>query len=250
MAGAEIIEVAYGINVKPQDDPYIWIAEHALESVSATANPGSYLVDVLPIRMSHDIHRTLSALTTYLVKYLPEWFPGAHFQKEAKMWRISIMKTLHEPFNTVKDRIVSRIPIWTKLLYAQDVEVTGNANNCVMTALLESRSFHAAEDKDYMESVIREAVGSMYSGSYGGHRVCLCTHSTIHSAGADTVRGKIPHDILSAETSLPNRQSPLWAPFCWRWSSILRFRPKLSARSTRYALVVFQTFPITPIFLT
>lgn len=48
MAGSEIMEISYGIEVKPHDDPYILIAEHAVESISATTNAGSYLVDVIP----------------------------------------------------------------------------------------------------------------------------------------------------------------------------------------------------------
>lgn len=43
------MEIAYGIDVRPKDDPYILVAEHAVESISATTNAGSYLVDVLPI---------------------------------------------------------------------------------------------------------------------------------------------------------------------------------------------------------
>jgi hypothetical protein len=60
MAGEEIIDISYGIDVKPHNDPYVKIAEHALESVSATTNPGSYLVDILPIRTLDDsCHSTL-----------------------------------------------------------------------------------------------------------------------------------------------------------------------------------------------
>ena len=47
------MEITYGIHVKPHDDPYITTAEHAVESISATTNAGSYLVDVLPIREYH-----------------------------------------------------------------------------------------------------------------------------------------------------------------------------------------------------
>ena len=46
------MKVAYGIDVLPKDDPYIYTAEIALAAMSATTNPGSYMVDVLPIRQS------------------------------------------------------------------------------------------------------------------------------------------------------------------------------------------------------
>lgn len=50
MAGAEIMEIAYGIDVLPNGDPYVLTAEHAVESISETTNAGSYLVDVIPLR--------------------------------------------------------------------------------------------------------------------------------------------------------------------------------------------------------
>ena len=44
------MKVAYGIDVKTEDDPYVETAEQALQAIAACANPGSFLVDVLPIR--------------------------------------------------------------------------------------------------------------------------------------------------------------------------------------------------------
>ena len=41
------MKIAYAIDVKEKDDPYILTAEHAIESISATTNAGSYLVDTL-----------------------------------------------------------------------------------------------------------------------------------------------------------------------------------------------------------
>ena len=42
--------IGYDIEVQPQDDPYVQIAEEAVASIAETTNAGSYLVDVLPIR--------------------------------------------------------------------------------------------------------------------------------------------------------------------------------------------------------
>ena len=44
------MSIAYDINIRSLDDHYIHIAEAAAESIAATTNAGSYLVDVLPIR--------------------------------------------------------------------------------------------------------------------------------------------------------------------------------------------------------
>ncbi|KAJ3552033.1 hypothetical protein NM688_g4375 [Phlebia brevispora] len=129
MAGSEIMKIAYAIDVKGKDDPYILTAEHAVESISATTNAGSYLVDILPF-----------------LKYIPEWFPGAKFQKEARMWRESVMKMLHVPYAVIKQRMAD-----------------GDMPECAATSLLEGLVKNA-RDPAYMEDVVMATLGSMYTG--------------------------------------------------------------------------------------
>ena len=43
MAGSTILSVTYGIKVLPKEDPFITIAERALNTLNACANPGSYM---------------------------------------------------------------------------------------------------------------------------------------------------------------------------------------------------------------
>ena len=43
-----IFSVAYGIEVKNKEDPFVVTAERTLEAVDATLVPGSYLVDLIP----------------------------------------------------------------------------------------------------------------------------------------------------------------------------------------------------------
>ncbi|THH00014.1 hypothetical protein EW026_g2458 [Hermanssonia centrifuga] len=125
MAGSEIMRIAYGINVESKDDPYIVTAEHAVGSITATTNAGSYLVDTLPF-----------------LKHIPEWFPGATFKREAKIWRKSVMKMLYRPFDVVKKRMASTLAT----LFPDGLGKDG-------------------KDPSYMEGVIRGALGSMYTGS-------------------------------------------------------------------------------------
>ena len=49
MAGSLILGVAYGIDVQPNNDPYIATAETALHAISMAGNAGAYLVDYIPI---------------------------------------------------------------------------------------------------------------------------------------------------------------------------------------------------------
>jgi hypothetical protein len=43
------MSVAYGISITSTEDRYIAIAENALAGMAKAANPGAFLVDLLPI---------------------------------------------------------------------------------------------------------------------------------------------------------------------------------------------------------
>jgi hypothetical protein len=62
--------MTYSINVRPYNDPYIKIAEEAVGAIAELMIPGAFLVDIIPI-----------------LKYVPEWFPGAKFQSKAAILR-------------------------------------------------------------------------------------------------------------------------------------------------------------------
>ena len=64
------MSMTYGIQIKDTNDPFINIAEAAMKGVSAATAPGAFLVDVIPI-----------------LKYVPEFLPGAGFKKQARIWR-------------------------------------------------------------------------------------------------------------------------------------------------------------------
>jgi len=78
-----ILEVMYGFKIRPVNDPYIKIAEDGLGFVQGVI-PGSFLVDALP-----------------LLKYVPDWFPGAGFKKKAKLWGKGFHDSYDIPFEEV-----------------------------------------------------------------------------------------------------------------------------------------------------
>ena len=81
--------MTYGINIRPYDDPLIAIAEEAVEAMSELMIAGTFLVDILPI-----------------LKYVPEWFPGAKFQRKAAMMRKDSAKIRNAPFAATKNLMV------------------------------------------------------------------------------------------------------------------------------------------------
>ncbi|KAI0352115.1 cytochrome P450 [Trametes cingulata] len=108
MAGAIIMMVTYGHQVTSVNDQYVVIAEAVREH--ADARPGVELVDVLPI-----------------LKYLPAWFPGASFQREAAIARDLSLQMRTAPFDMVKSRLAegNAMPCMATRLLSEDIPVEG-----------------------------------------------------------------------------------------------------------------------------
>ncbi|KAK7043906.1 hypothetical protein VNI00_008072 [Paramarasmius palmivorus] len=128
MFAATIMDIAYGIRVEKRSDPYIEIAETALEGLSAAAVPGAYLVDSIP-----------------LLKYVPAWFPGAGFQKQAAYWKTLSSAMAHRPYNTVKEAFAK-----------------GEAKPSIVASLLEN--LPNDETRPQYERLARSTAGVAYSG--------------------------------------------------------------------------------------
>ena len=83
------MNIGYGIIVQESDDPYVSVAEEAMEGFSAAGIPGTFWVDLIPI-----------------LKYVPSWFPGAGFQKKASRWKEVNNIMAERPFRYVKEQLV------------------------------------------------------------------------------------------------------------------------------------------------
>lgn len=80
------MNLTYGIHIAPRDDRYITMAEKALAGMSEAAKPGAFLVDLLPI-----------------LKHVPEWVPGAGFQRKAREWKEAVLGMRDAPFEAAKE---------------------------------------------------------------------------------------------------------------------------------------------------
>lgn len=43
----------------------------------------------------------------FIVKYIPEWFPGAGFKKAAREWSKTVQEVADVPFKHVKEEMVN-----------------------------------------------------------------------------------------------------------------------------------------------
>ncbi|KAJ6579947.1 cytochrome P450 [Mycena vulgaris] len=125
MAGEIIMSVAYGIDVLPVDDPYIALAEEAVQSFNDAI--GRFFVDLIPA-----------------LKYIPAWFPGAGFKRKAKEWRKLAQALNDVPFAEVKRQIAA-----------------GSAPHSFAAESLHILSDSA--DAYYEEDTIKRTAASMYS---------------------------------------------------------------------------------------
>ena len=94
--------MTYSINVRPYNDPYIKIAEEAVEAIVELFIAGAFLVDIIPI-----------------LKYVPEWFPGAKFQRKAAVMRKHATMIRDATFAATEELMVCDpiLPSLIELLY-------------------------------------------------------------------------------------------------------------------------------------
>ena len=95
--------MTYSISVRPYNDPYIAIAEEAIAAVAELIIAGTFLVDILPI-----------------LKYVPDWFPGAKFKRKAAMMRTHAENMRNATFAATKKLMVFTPFLWIVLQLLDD----------------------------------------------------------------------------------------------------------------------------------
>ncbi|KAJ7509507.1 cytochrome P450 [Mycena galericulata] len=125
MAGQVILSTAYGIQVQPEDDPYIDISEKALQALASTA---------------HCVFRIPS------LKYVPDFFPGAGFKKLAREWNKSVSAMREVPFAFVKRSLAE-----------------GSAKSSIASRVLED--IEGTPNAEEKEIVLKDILGACYGGS-------------------------------------------------------------------------------------
>ncbi|EJD46840.1 cytochrome P450 [Auricularia subglabra TFB-10046 SS5] len=93
LASANVLAISYGIKIGAHDDPWVTIAEEGTDNFGLV-RPGAYIVDWIPA-----------------LKYIPTWFPGAGFKRQALVWRRQVERMLHAPLDLVKSQIAAEKPV-------------------------------------------------------------------------------------------------------------------------------------------
>lgn len=87
-AGATIMQITYGYHVTTDDDPFIEIVETNNALSAKAMAPGRYLVDSFPF-----------------LRFIPSWFPGAHFHAELKEFQRYLNRENEIPYRWVREQM-------------------------------------------------------------------------------------------------------------------------------------------------
>ncbi|KZT20213.1 cytochrome P450 [Neolentinus lepideus HHB14362 ss-1] len=128
-AAAVIMRVAYGYSVTEENDFFVRTAEEASQISGLAMAPGRWLVNYFP-----------------LLRFVPSWFPGAGFHRQATIWRKELNALSGIPHQWLRDQMAA-----------------GTDNDCFTTRLLKPSGGKAVSADE--EDIIKWAAGGLYAGA-------------------------------------------------------------------------------------
>ncbi|PYH48073.1 cytochrome P450 [Aspergillus saccharolyticus JOP 1030-1] len=149
-AGAVILKIAYGYTIEPHGrDPLVDLVNEAMDQFSIAGSPGRWLVDTIPLCLFFcqtqpcDIS-LLTFETTYAVKHLPAWFPGASFKRTGLAWNRTLLTTIEKPYQFVRQQMQR-----------------GKYTPSYVSSLLKGRDLNTLTPEE--EHIIKWTAGSLYT---------------------------------------------------------------------------------------
>ncbi|TFY81394.1 hypothetical protein EWM64_g2621 [Hericium alpestre] len=147
--GDMILSATYGITPKSEDDYFIKLAEGLVGALAVVAG-GGFLVDLIPP-----------------MRWIPRWFPGGGFKKQADEWKGLGVTARSVPFNHVKEQLAN-----------------GTAPPSVASHFLAAHQEDdesTNESKEFMQNILAEA----YLGGAGATVGTLCTFTLAMALNPD-----------------------------------------------------------------
>ncbi|KAJ7781604.1 cytochrome P450 [Mycena metata] len=91
-AGAVILRISHGYEVKEINDPFVQLAEQATEQFSLSTAPGGFMVDLIPS-----------------LRHVPTWFPFTGWRRKANAWAATLNQLVEQPYSFVKHQMAAGI---------------------------------------------------------------------------------------------------------------------------------------------
>ncbi|KAI0316083.1 cytochrome P450 [Amylostereum chailletii] len=147
--GGLILLLTYGHKVDWEtDDPLVKIVNDAMDGFSRASDPGAYWVDRWPFRTSVSSSNLCGANVAAAVKYVPTWFPGARFHRDAAKMRADRRKLYQVPFATVRSQLEDGTAL----------------PSMISTFLSPQRTAGNGSEREAEEELVQAAAASLYSG--------------------------------------------------------------------------------------
>jgi cytochrome P450 len=126
MNGQVILSAAYGINVLPENDPYVAESETMVQAFVFGSTQEAALLDAIP----------------WLIK-MPSWLPVSRFKRYAREWYPLVISALKTPFDKVKKELAA-----------------GTATHCVAANTISKLDENSTEEDIW---VAKSVPGTMYT---------------------------------------------------------------------------------------
>ncbi|KAK7041957.1 hypothetical protein VNI00_008939 [Paramarasmius palmivorus] len=127
-AASIVLKIAYGYKAGGNDDDLVTLVYRAMDQFSETPAPGAYAVDIFPF-----------------LRYLPEWFPGTGWKKQAAFYRETLETMLNRPYEMVRQQMSQ-----------------GMTTRCVVSDLVDS--FGDQELTPELQHTVKWVAAGIYSG--------------------------------------------------------------------------------------
>ncbi|EJD00109.1 cytochrome P450 [Fomitiporia mediterranea MF3/22] len=184
MAGAIIMEIVFGHEVKSTDDKFLQIASKGGKTIAAAGAVGAHLVDLFP-----------------LLRFIPDWFPGTGFKRLPPGTREDLAAMRNVAFEYVKEKMAK-----------------GIARPCYTSTLLEETNFADEEGvRDTGANVYSAGFDTTLSALMSA-MIALVLDPVIQAraqAELDTVIGKNRLPDFTDRESLPYIQCIIMEAFRW-----------------------------------
>ncbi|KAL0573247.1 hypothetical protein V5O48_008716, partial [Marasmius crinis-equi] len=185
-AASIVLSVAYGLDIKPEDDPYVAVSEAAIHPLLQALVPGAFLVDSLP-----------------WLKYVPAWFPGGGFKRKAEESKKLAIQMAQKPFNDGRFLMVF-------------LKEKRGIPSFISSAL---GKINAGQDRAKQEGVVRDAAAAMYLGIIATLILAMLFAPEVQDKAHEELDRVIPEGRLpdfTDEESLPYVTAVVKETFRWK----------------------------------
>ena len=146
--GSSILKVAYGIDVDDKGDKILEVIDLSMEGVAEGLTPGAFMVEYLPF-----------------LQYIPEWVPGAGFQKRFRRWRDASHAMVDMPYERAKSAVVSfKLLIEVVHQNSSPTQKNGSSVSSLVGSILKRFKETGEKMSDDDEQVVKNVAAISYAG--------------------------------------------------------------------------------------